>query len=885
MLSLATLTIITIWLSVFPVMNRDEILFALQSEASFAFNQFCQEDIERPDVFTAVYDLLFDHSFSVSSRFRQFILLSMQSNELELELLKQMGHIPLGCRLKIICIFEHLIRERANRIQLVAGRGTVDLDEYCSPQMDCRIEQLWKSWKEGRIHSSDYFDSLNRLVSHQVIDLDSYLHATNMLLRGGSSGESFITQFSVKFPSLQSHQVMLMQQSLLANQEDPYLVLWEDAAVTLATQEAAGISLKQAALFQFPFIDFAGNSQPSTVVSSGPNRRLSLCDPISPTSSSPFLFWISDRDKSLPPDSNLANEFSISTISIDKSNLAASDLESSPLPTTDHEPSILELHHMRILCLQGSVLRVDGVTIDVDKVVALDAAINCPTYRASPLEVCEITTEIVFVIEGRLLAVCDTLCADLPSNHVFSVQSEEDGKSEYAGNYNNNNSPNGGGQEESNQIIPDFSFVAESFLVTALCHGSVTVFTSLVKLSEQLLSDQRIKGIKLASKCFENFESHPSRNSHEAFNDNLVIVYGLHGNLATYSYHPRSHTPMNSNRRVQNLVPDFTNCRDYKETDAGTPVEPLISQYFHRHTSVITSVDVRSFDSCSVLCSGDQEGHICVWYISRAGQQQFREFDSLPHTLVNWTTCKTDMGSPTPIKSLHLSKSAGSLVVGLSDRLLLYRTVYWGQQCPISSMYPTERMRDSIQRLANQTTLDCIPGVEAMYSLSFSNTSVNIWRLVLSDNTMSTSSSAASRPDHSNDWILTFWNHPYDENVSFNHVESDATGGVSQKESIDHDISKDADLLPLSSATSDVWSSSEMDQNLDGRSNEVFPALSASVEPLRSKNALSEIQYQHENQQKSEEEASYAATASSRDVCFEGLYDYIFCYWLLSLVL
>lgn len=603
--------------------------------------------------------------------------------------------LPLGAAIKL-----SLLLQRANESRSIVERSNSaafqhQLSAATNQLKNSDLKRLWIAWIKGEVKMKEFFAILGSLLKSRRIRVTDYVQASDQILH---------------------------QTGHLSAVTDPNLPRYD---LSLKIPKASVYSIHS-------ITSFVGNDGFETLRFSyrGEDEKWQLFTALRETNIS-IHSKVFNTDKLRPVTSSQNILWSLLTPEDTgcTSSQQSTGCNMLKIPAQGAEAVVIFIQ---------SLQKTRTSMLEITNILCVDGEIIASTPSTS--------VQLVIVAEGCYVGRVE----DEWQNDLFG--DSVDARSEMAKvDVHNNNSPNASGHDDNNNIIiPDYSWRANTFLLNMICTEDYSILTSIVPLTNTLLGDQRVVGIKLQR--------------------DWVFMYGMHGLCAVHQTNkcfPRL-------RKTSRLVPDTTLMGQSAAQN---------EQRFHSHSSIVTRVDVSN--DANVFVSGDNQGKLCVWMTTTGVSKDSTEEAYFPEfRLVQWFNnkrhdhdrrrtkdiCEPPLRNSSCVQMLRLSPSTEIIVAAIGTQLQLFHRQLVFQPsttCTALSIY---------------ATLDIQEHCFALYDVSFDHqAALTIWRV-------SSPLEFSTIPEH-NFITLTMWKH-FDPSMR-NHYPRGADAETSSTDNLERNLVQD----------------------------------------------------------------------------------------------
>jgi hypothetical protein len=817
-----------------------------------------------------LYGKALDRSEFISNHFSTFLPLGLRIKLIEMlenkipEILLNISSLSTATSSSSFYLSDSLVSPSASAVTgplSPSSVGSADFPDSIRPSTFQRVyqdylskntylHQLWLAWKSGNLSVYELFSKINGLFAEKLIDFKTYqfIIETILMEEGYGSREN------------QSRSFSLEEGEGIEEKEDSEL------RDTGGSNRSIQLSLRKSFLPSIPFqqsvylkgisFDSIFSVFPSTTMNpdnelefltidqnlvrfsfENDSYSLSSLSGLFPAASSPLVYW---RHCSSSPSSSLPS--SSNHVSSDCCTISYSQLVSS---------SENEVHGVssKIIAIVNvsDCLRLNRGILEIDSVCAFDVV-------KSSLSMNNQSFEFAMVVEGRwkgFLSSSDDSSGDSSRMSVDAV-TEADPNETNADLYEN--SPNGSGNDNNNsgqQIIPDYSFPHQYYLLTGISLHSHCSIHSILSLQDSLFPDQTPVGLSYVSSSFGflygtngllalfevnmesgynlpsywNDEERGSNKNGETNESSARCCYGS-------SWFPSCDF---ENSISLSLMTSDTFLLDCQMKDASSFPASSVS---HCSDAMITSIDYSP--SSHRLVSVDNHSILALWNIHHPSSSSPSSSSLSPSCQKAKKKISFDLvgGSAYPgfnekhekVKNVYFTPNGDSLIIACLDKLLIMMI----NDQLLSSSSSSSSLPFSASSSASPSvspcwmyercSLDYFPHHYCLYSVVFHDDVIKIWRISTCDSLLSsTSLSSSSASDNTIE--VTSWSH---RNIDgFLHRLSSSCSDYSSSSSFHHSSSvfsvhdqsfssfmSSRDALPLSKEAS-----SEMDQIQDKDGN------------------------------------------------------------------
>lgn len=341
--------------------------------------------------------------------------------------------------------------------------------------------------------------------------------------------------------------------------------------------------------------------------------------------------------------------------------------------TVHNLPSLIEDKSVLKVVI-GDHLRLERGILEIDQVQAFDSLLTESSF--SP------TKDICFavIVQGRwkcLLDHCDTF--------INEGSTDAGGMDEF------DNSPNGSGNEGSQQILPDYSFPNQFFLIFGNIYNDNCIIRDVHCLSDDFYPDQTPTKICLYRPYFG-------------------VLAGSNGLLSTFRVNLANYGSLSHYwKRSSAKTTDFDCSLQVKSLteDSMHPHEDLQDQYVLSHFS---DSHILSFDYClntSLLVSADSLGSVCLW----------KENDCPNFQLITSPYCE----GTSRVVQIRFTPSGDHLIVCLSDRVQLMK---------ITISFDSNYVSSAFSWMYERCCLDLSVNRICHYFFAFQEEEITIWKVM-----------------------------------------------------------------------------------------------------------------------------------------------------------
>jgi hypothetical protein len=643
------------------------------------------------------------------------------------------------------------------------------------------LHQLWFGWKSGHLSISELFSKINTLFAEKLVDFKTYQMIIETILI--EEGYGIRNQSSSQNEEGTEEKEDSNMENIVRNsRKSSYL---------------PSIPFQQSVYLKGIAFDTVFSLFPSTI-NDNELEFLTIDQKLGSFSFENDCYSLSSLS-GLFPSTSSASVYWRHCCSPSSSSFSDTSNHLSPLPsdcfTTSYSQLISSANNEKEGLARSSkssiaivnitdYLRLDRGILEIDSVCAFDIV-------KSSLSLTNQSFEFAIVLEGRWKGFLSSsssssICIDDPSSHMsVDAITEADPHDNNAIDFYEN-SPNGSGNDNNNsgqQIIPDYSFPHQYYLLVGISLHSHCSIHSIVSLQEMIFPDQLPIGLSYVSSSFG-------------------FLYGTNGLLALFEMNRENGYNLpsywNEKTSISGLNKEEIDETKYLKKEAGTgfgsssfpsydfensiTLSLMTSDTFlldhqvkdssslpiaisHRSDAMIISVDY-SFSSHR-LVSVDNQSMIALWNIhhpssvSHLYDGKVEKHQKIFFDLVGGSSYYGFHEKHEKVKNVYFTPHGDYLLIACLDKLVLMKindqlissssssssraSSFSSSSLPSSSSSITPLVSPTISPcwMFEKCSLDSFPHHYCHYSVVFDEDIIKIWRISTCDSLLSSSSSSS----------------------------------------------------------------------------------------------------------------------------------------------